>query len=205
MPMRRWSRGAGSAKPTPRASTCTPTWPPRDGKGREAPLDSGGRGPRDDEQSPGRSRSQPRPHTPWAELLRRTFEIDVLACPECGGRLRLLATIEQPAVVRKILSHLGIPAECPEPLPARSPTGSPDLFDSRLDKGAPGARPRCCIGSAGARAAVGGARLALAPATPRYAAEICLIPAGTVARSAHLLSRCCSARPTLRAPRRSGP
>jgi len=32
----------------------------------------------------------------WAELLRRTFQIDVLACPECGGRLRLLATIEDP-------------------------------------------------------------------------------------------------------------
>jgi len=63
----------------------------------------------------------------------RSFEIDVLACPECGGRLRLLATIEQPAVVRKILSHLGIPTECPEPLPARSPPGFPDLFDSRLD------------------------------------------------------------------------
>jgi hypothetical protein len=62
--------------------------PPRDGKGREAPLGSGGQGPRDDEQSRGRSRSQPRPHNPWAELLRRTFEVDVLACPECGGRLR---------------------------------------------------------------------------------------------------------------------
>src|SRR2546425_2585972 len=40
--------------------------------------------------SPGRcpSRSEPRPHTSWAELLRRTFEIDVLACPGCGGRVR---------------------------------------------------------------------------------------------------------------------
>src|SRR5437870_855233 len=51
-------------------------------------------------------------------------------CP----RLRLLATIERPAVVRKILSHLGIPTECPEPLPAaRSPPGLPGLFDSRRD------------------------------------------------------------------------
>ena len=86
------------------------------------------------DQRPGRSRSEPRPHTPWAELLRRTFEIDVLACPGCGGRLRLLATIEEPEVVRKILSHLGIPTECPEPLPARSPpltTSFSTLFDIR--------------------------------------------------------------------------
>jgi hypothetical protein len=32
-------------------------------------------------------------------LLRRVFAIDVLACPDCGGRLRLLATIEDRAVV----------------------------------------------------------------------------------------------------------
>ena len=29
----------------------------------------------------------------WADLLRRVFAIDILACPDCGGRLRLLATI----------------------------------------------------------------------------------------------------------------
>ncbi len=29
----------------------------------------------------------------WADLLRRVFAFDVLACPDCGGRLRLLATI----------------------------------------------------------------------------------------------------------------
>jgi uncharacterized protein YbaR (Trm112 family) len=62
------------------------------------------------------------------------FEIDVLACPGCGGRLRLLATIGEPEVGRKILSHLGIPTECPEPLPARSPpltTSFSALFDIR--------------------------------------------------------------------------
>jgi hypothetical protein len=37
-----------------------------------------------------------RRHFAWADLLWRTFEIDVLACPDCGGRLRLLATIEDP-------------------------------------------------------------------------------------------------------------
>jgi hypothetical protein len=44
----------------------------------------------------------------WAELLRRVFAVDVLACPNCGGRMRVLATIDDPEVVRRILTHLGL-------------------------------------------------------------------------------------------------
>src|SRR5438094_7398002 len=44
----------------------------------------------------------------WAELLQRVFAVDVLACPSCGGRMRLIATIEDPRVVRRILTHLGL-------------------------------------------------------------------------------------------------
>jgi len=43
--------------------------------------------------------------------------VDVLDCPECGGRLRLLATIKQREVIEKILSHLGLPAAPPEDAP----------------------------------------------------------------------------------------
>jgi hypothetical protein len=57
----------------------------------------------------------------WAELMRRTFGFDVLACPRCGGRLRLLALIEQAGVVERILCHLGLPTELPQPWPARAP------------------------------------------------------------------------------------
>ena len=39
----------------------------------------------------------------WAALMHRAFAIDVLACPRCGGRLRLIATIHDPAVIRRIL------------------------------------------------------------------------------------------------------
>jgi hypothetical protein len=39
--------------------------------------------------------------------MRRAFAIDVLACPDCGGRLRLIATLHDPAVIRKILAHVG--------------------------------------------------------------------------------------------------
>jgi hypothetical protein len=57
----------------------------------------------------------------WAALMARTFGIDVLACPRCGGRLRLIALIEQAAVIDRILRHLGLPTETPAPRPARAP------------------------------------------------------------------------------------
>jgi hypothetical protein len=56
----------------------------------------------------------------WADLMRRIFQIDVLACA-CGGRLRFIATIEDPPVVQRILRHLGLPTDTPVPDPARSP------------------------------------------------------------------------------------
>jgi hypothetical protein len=68
----------------------------------------------------------------WAELMRRTFGFDVLACPRCGGRLRLVALIEQASVVQRILRHLGLPTELPEARPARAPpTRPPDTVDDQ--------------------------------------------------------------------------
>ena len=43
----------------------------------------------------------------WAALMHRAFAVDVVACPHCGGRLRLIATLHDPAVIRRILAHLG--------------------------------------------------------------------------------------------------
>jgi hypothetical protein len=60
--------------------------------------------------------------------MRRVFALDVLACAGCGGRLRLLATIEDPPVVTKILAHLGLPTAGPVPTPAR-PQPQRDGFD----------------------------------------------------------------------------
>jgi hypothetical protein len=60
--------------------------------------------------------------------MRRVFAIDVLACAGCGGRLRFIATIEDPPVVAKILGHLGLPTAGPVLTPARPPPDS-DGFD----------------------------------------------------------------------------
>ena len=54
----------------------------------------------------------------WASLLQRVFEVDALRCPRCGSTMRLLAAIEDPAVARKILECLGLPARAPPLEPA---------------------------------------------------------------------------------------
>jgi len=54
---------------------------------------------------------------------------DVLACPDCGGRLRLVATISDRPVIEKILAHLGLPLAPPSPAPARSADWIADRFD----------------------------------------------------------------------------
>ena len=38
--------------------------------------------------------------------MRRAFDFDMLACPRCGGRLRLLGTIDDPVAIRAILNSL---------------------------------------------------------------------------------------------------
>ena len=70
---------------------------------------------------PSRSTSASR-RLSWAELLKRVFEIDVLACPRCGARRELIATITDGPVARRILEHLGLPADPPPLAPARTPS-----------------------------------------------------------------------------------
>jgi hypothetical protein len=37
----------------------------------------------------------------WAQLLARTFGVDVLACPKCQGRLKLMAMVTDPASIAR--------------------------------------------------------------------------------------------------------
>ena len=56
----------------------------------------------------------------WAMLIKRLYEIDPSACPECGGQMKVVAFIEPPqvAVIETILRHCGL--WCPS-----SPRGPP--------------------------------------------------------------------------------
>ena len=66
----------------------------------------------------------------WGDLMRRSMGLDVVTCPRCGGRLRLIAVIDDPVVVTRVLRHLGLPTEIPQARPARAPPTevAPDLF-----------------------------------------------------------------------------
>ena len=63
--------------------------------------------------------ASPRARMSWAQLLKRVFAIDITTCPQCGGPLTLLAAIEDPTVIGKILNHLGLPTRAPPKAPAR--------------------------------------------------------------------------------------
>ena len=95
--------------------------------------------------------------------MHRAFGIDVLACAHCGGRLRLIATLHDPAVIRKILAHLAlatrgrVPAPPhPSPAPPR-----PDRIGSRgaADAVVPAPRGGIRADSAGVRRPIDGGGL----------------------------------------------
>ena len=41
----------------------------------------------------------------WAQRLKRVFGIDIATCRDCGGAVKVIACIEDPAVIKKILMH----------------------------------------------------------------------------------------------------
>jgi hypothetical protein len=51
----------------------------------------------------------------WTQRLKRVFGIDIETCLACGGAVRIIACIEEPEVIEKILtSSMGKP---PQPKP----------------------------------------------------------------------------------------
>ncbi len=66
----------------------------------------------------------------WADLLRRVFAVDVLECPRCGGRMRLIAAIHPPEATRAILDCLALPSRAP---PAAPPVPDPEPWPVDFD------------------------------------------------------------------------
>ncbi len=67
-------------------------------------------------------------YRPWAELLQRTFAMDVLTCPSCQGRMRLLAVVKNPAGIARYLAAVGGLREAP----GRSPPRAPPYWKSQV-------------------------------------------------------------------------
>jgi len=41
----------------------------------------------------------------WARRLKRVFRIEIEQCARCGGRLKVIASIEEPELIERILAH----------------------------------------------------------------------------------------------------
>jgi len=64
----------------------------------------------------------------WAQRLKRVFKIDIETCEHCGSAVKVIACIEDPVVIRKILDHLEQRAQSSQPLP--HPACGPPLAPS---------------------------------------------------------------------------
>ena len=75
---------------------------------------------------------EPRDQTPaerraamtWTQRLKRVFNIDIETCRKCGGAVKVIACIEDPLIIDKVLSHLNEkapPVQSPPLLKCRAP------------------------------------------------------------------------------------
>jgi hypothetical protein len=62
----------------------------------------------------------------WAQRLKRVFRIDVEACQACGGAMKIIASIEDPVVIGKILAHLEQATPVREVVHLPGPRAPPD-------------------------------------------------------------------------------
>jgi len=66
------------------------------------------------------------PSKKWRDLILQVWHTDPLICPQCQHPMRVIAVIDQPAVVEKILRHPGLWSGTPPLALARSPPGAAD-------------------------------------------------------------------------------
>jgi hypothetical protein len=57
-----------------------------------------------------------------AQRLKRVFAIEIATCVRCQGRLRVIASIEEPEVIARILAHRQ--RECLAAEPELAPVGA---------------------------------------------------------------------------------
>ena len=74
-------------------------------------------------------------HAQDHHALKRVFGIEIGRCARCAGRLRIIASIEEPEVIAKILAHLEKTApdqhQAELPLGARAPPVQSRLLGTR--------------------------------------------------------------------------
>ena len=62
--------------------------------------------------------SSRKPSSSWAACIKQIYELDPLECPKCKAPMRILAFVQDPAEIKKIIKSLGLPdSTAPPPLP----------------------------------------------------------------------------------------
>jgi hypothetical protein len=61
------------------------------------------------------------------QRLKRVFAIDIETCPECGDELRVIACIEDPPLIARILGHVQRRVALNSCLPRAPPDSHPVL------------------------------------------------------------------------------
>jgi hypothetical protein len=65
----------------------------------------------------------------WARLIHKVYEVDPLVCAKCGAPMHVIALIDDAAVIRRILEHLG----CWAPRHARQNQRAPPAAGKGID------------------------------------------------------------------------
>ena len=64
----------------------------------------------------------------WARRLKRVFRIDIETCAYCGGVVKIIACIQDPAVIRRILAHLQRRPSAAHGQPPQAPRAPPSTL-----------------------------------------------------------------------------
>jgi hypothetical protein len=68
----------------------------------------------------------------WARRLQRVFNIEIESCARCGGRLKVLASIEDPEVIARILAHRRARGQEEAPVASLGPRAPPPGMSGML-------------------------------------------------------------------------
>ena len=52
-------------------------------------------------------------------MIRKVYEVEPMICPRCGGRMKVVAFLTEPAVVDRIIRHLGLTFAAEKPPPTQ--------------------------------------------------------------------------------------
>jgi hypothetical protein len=72
----------------------------------------------------------------WMQRLKRVFAIEIERCCRCGGKLEVIGSIEEPALIERILAQVRRSADDEEPAPfaARAPPQPSLLLKSLIER-----------------------------------------------------------------------